>query len=116
MTLDFIFSQADSSASAVEAEREAAKKHMKERRLKAKRKRELKQQEDLALAVKEKEAIEDELLELKLATSTNSEERVNDLFERRLSKMKKKCEKRVASTRMDLMDVTEVCTLLLLDY
>ena len=81
---------------------------MKERRLKAKRKRELKQQEELAIAVKEKEAIEDELEELKLATSANSEERVNEVFERRLSKMKKKCEKKVTLTRIDLMDATEV--------
>ena len=103
-----LHSQADSSPSALDREREAAAKHMKERRLKAKKKREFKQQEELALALKEKEAVEDELLELKLATSTNSDERVNDLFERRLSKMKKKYEKKIAAIKFDLQDAAEV--------
>ena len=104
----FAFLQGNSNASTIEVEREAAKKHMKERRLKAKRKREIKQQEELALAVSEKEAIEDELEELKIAASTNSDERVHELFEKKLLKMKKKYEKKIAVTRMDLLDATEV--------
>lgn len=83
---------------------------MKERRLRAKRKRELKQQEELALAVSEKEAIEDELEELKidLQASTNSDERLHELFEKKMLKLKKKYEKKIAVTRMDLLDATEV--------
>lgn len=112
----FVFSQGNSNVSAIEVEREAAKKHMKERRLKAKRKRELKQQEELALAVSEKEAIEDELEELKIAAaSTNSDERLHELFEKKLLKMKKKYEKKIAVTRMDLLDATEVFIILIID-
>lgn len=90
------------------AEREAAKKHMKERRLKAKKKREAKQQEELALAVMEKQAMEDELEELKLATVATGEEKVNELLERRVLKMKKKYEKKISSMRADLVDAAEV--------
>jgi hypothetical protein len=98
------------------AEREAAKKHMKERRLKAKKKREAKQQEELALAVMEKQAMEDELEELKLATVATGEEKVNELLERRVLKMKKKYEKKISSMRADLVDAAEVCKLLGLSY
>ena len=102
--------QAGPVSQAEEAEREAAKKHMKERRLKAKKKREAKQQEELALAVMEKQAMEDELEELKLATVATGEEKVNELLERRVLKMKKKYEKKISSLRADLVDAAEVCS------
>jgi hypothetical protein len=68
-----------------------------------------KQQEELALAVMEKQAMEDELEELKLATVATGEEKVNELLERRVQKMKKKYEKKISSMRADLVDAAEVC-------
>lgn len=84
----------------------------KERRLKAKKKREAKQQEELAAIVMERQVMEDELEELKLAAVAEGEEKVNDIIEKRMSKMKKKYEKKLREMRADLVDASEVRTIL----
>ena len=96
---------------AEEAEREAAKRHLKERRLKAKKKREMKQQEELALVVLEKQAMEDELEDLKLAAVAEGEGKIDELIEKKMQKMKKKYEKKIREMRSDLVDAAEVRTI-----
>ena len=110
MSVHFVRSQVNPITQADEAEREAAKKHLKERRLKAKKKREAKQQEELALVVMERQAMEEELEELKLAAVAEGEEKVNDLMAKRIIKMKKKYEKKIREMRAELTDAAEVST------
>jgi flagellar biosynthesis component FlhA len=86
------------------ADREEAKKHLKERRLKAKKKREAKQQQELALALQEKQAMEDELEDLKLSNATEGEE----MMERKLTKIRKKYEKKIGILKADIVDAAEV--------
>lgn len=81
---------------------------MKERRSKAKKKREIKQQEELNIAVMEKQAMEEELEELRLSAVAAGEEKVNDLLERRVLKIKKKYEKKITNLRADLIEAAEV--------
>lgn len=81
---------------------------MKERRSKAKKKREIKQQEELNIAVMEKQAMEEELEELRLSAVVAGEEKVNELLERRVLKIRKKYEKKITNLRADLIEAAEV--------
>ena len=110
MSVHFVRSQVNPITQADEAEREAAKKHLKERRLKAKKKREAKQQEELALVVMERQAMEEELEDLKLAAVAEGDLKGNEIMEKRILKMKKKYDKKIREMRADLVDATEVCT------
>ena len=68
----------------------------------------------MALVVMERQAIEDELEDLKLSAVAEGEEKVNEIIEKRMSKMKKKYEKKIAAMRADLVEAAEVRTPLVL--
>jgi DnaJ-domain-containing protein 1 len=105
--------QALEESSDLAARREAAERSLRERRLRAKKKREereARQQAELERVLNEKQAMEEELEELRnsAAASAGMTELQENMVEKKLNKLKKKYEKKIKTLMSELDDVHEV--------
>jgi len=87
------------------AERAEAAKRLKERRAKAKAKRAARTAAEIARIKQEKEALEDELKELALGKEVGEADK--EAMDKKISKMRRKYEKRVQAVRQESDDMRE---------
>lgn len=60
--------------------------------------------------------MEDELEELKLSAVTEGEEKLNEMMDKKVMKMKRKYEKKISVMRADIVDAAEVMIYFVLTY